>query len=295
MKKLITLPLSILLLIVKANAQTPDDSKSLNGVTYGSVKAMTSAYQNYIKDNPLSPKQQSIWFKAETFRQMIAAAKKKQPAIDGIRIYFGINGDPKKNFVFKIILVPTIDDGECPACPSGRLHKDFYLDSVDSLFTNYNVQERQMIRRAVLTRGERLYVWSHIPSDDDVQCPQNGRHYITREQALQWIGNVGKPNMVTHSEWFDINLINAIANDTKHDGIRIYIAKHNLVETDTTLNNKDMFIIETTRHHFLSHRDYFDCQITADYFKTHKPNVVGGGTNPGGQDDGELCPDNCKP
>jgi len=292
MKKTITLWLLILLAIIKANAQAPD-SKSLNGVTYSSKGTLTSAYQTYIKNNTLSPQQQSIWFDAETFRQMIAAAKKLQPAMDGIRLYFGISGDPTKSYVFKIILVPTIDDGECSTCPSGRLHKDFYLDANDPLFSNYNVQERLMIKRTIFTRGERLYKWSSIPSDDDKPCPPGqGPHYIIREQALDWIGNVGKSNMITHSEWFDINLINSIANEGKHDGIRIYIAKH-----DTSLNNKDMFIIETTRHHFLSHRDYFDCSITADYFKAHKPNVIGGGggTNPGGQDNGELCPDNCVP
>jgi hypothetical protein len=231
-----------------------------------------------------------------------------------VRIYFGIDGDPNGSFVFQIIIVPTVYYGidiGVPRSPSGKLHKDFYLDAANPLFQLKNIQGKIQLK-GVIRKGDLLYKTSD-PSDDITCKDSTGPHYITRQNAETWVKNFGSAKMMTKSEWFDLDLITALANDPVHDGIRIYFAKHGPDDVDPVQDvaNKDIFIFVTTQKHgflFISHKDYFNCSITQAilkqiserkraFFKLNNMllTVDDSGTNPGGQDKGELCPNSCNP
>lgn len=302
----------------RAMGQQQPVYKSLNGIIDTVAKKMINNYETYIKSNKLILKQQNVWFDKTTFKSMtdyidsINTANVNQPQkpkIDGVRMYLGMSGNASSKFVFQVIMVATVYDGYCDTCPSKGYHKDIYFDASASLFQSKRIQGRTMFRRKIFGQGERLYT-PDTDTSDDVVCPNTEPHYITRKQAETWVANdTSKVGMITNSEWFEIGLLDTLANDTKHDGIRIYLAKHGPNDTDKyqkNIKNKDICIFETTESSWFTHRDYFDCNTTAGYFNKYlnklknsnspydKILAEGGGTNSGGQDNGELCPDNCE-
>jgi hypothetical protein len=319
MKKLIPLVLLILLVIIKADVQA-QTMVSLNGVNADTAKKMISNYETYIRTpgNKLILKQQNVWFDKATFKSMLdyvdsintANINQPQQQIDGIRMYLGMSGDPSSKFVCQLIMVATKNDGKCDTCRvSGAYHKDVYFDASAPVFHLKNIQGQTMFKRWIFGQGETLY--RHNATADDTACYNTGPHYITIKQAQTWVDNdTSSVGMKTFSEWFDVGLLDAFAQEPNHDGIRIYLAKHGPNDTDKyqDVRNKDICIFETTRSSWFTHKDYFDCSVSSIYFNKSKPNLdklnklisphamiitPGGGSGPGGQDNGELCPDNC--
>ena len=143
---------------------------------------------------------------------------------------------------------------------------------------------------------------------EDNNCNSNDAHYLTRKQCEQMTQLFGRKFGVsasstkdltkrinTTSEWFDFNLIKAFDDECIHepdyDGIRIYFARH--YDSDSPYGKRDAFVIVTTKAVEGKpglHLDYFYCSRAASYFQSFH---FGGRATLNGQDNGELCPNNC--
>ena len=316
MKKLSLILLCFVLFGFKTNAQSSSKNISLNGISENLANSMINSYQSKrAKDR--SAKKQSVWFDWTTFKRMVDLLKKERQATentakptDGMRIYFA--HDPKiqkKRLANTVILVSTRFLMKDNSATSKAQHEDYYShDITDSLFLDTLAIKGKTKKKILIRRGERLY--SNIKGDGNCTCA--GRHFITRDTAENMVRRFGSDTMTTKSEWFELDFLDAIINSPEppnisYDGIRFYFSKHSEFEAkidSQEVKNKEAFIMVPTTTHgilFLSdHLDQFDCNMAQGYFKKDddKKKKRHGFTTqgaPGGQDNGELCPDNCKP
>jgi hypothetical protein len=285
---------------------------TLNGISYAQADTMIDHFQKYRgQDN--RPIQRSVWFNKETLVKMVNLLNKeiidqrkederRADTTDGIRVFFGSDISIGRGALSNtVLLVSTKNAGEDLTVPSKAFHKNYFEhDKDDTLFRNlYAIHGSISNREAVNARGEDLY--DTCTTDCRIQPTRPGEqpHYITRGRAHAMVNAFGSDVITTNSEWFDINLFRAFAKDKRLDGIRIYFTRHPIdfegeADKDYPLQ---AFVIVTTEKAGALHKDYFDPKTTEEYFKYYqKKNKLFGDPPPvGGQDNGELCPDNCKP
>jgi len=297
---------------------------TLNGVDSTDASKMKNWFLTYHEQDK-RPARETFWFSRTAISRMYdlltaeRALETSQYNIgpgqkgftDGIRIYFVSDTTVKKGCLNNsIILVSTKNDGPAPdSVPSKAYHLDYYAHSKkDILFSNLDSIRGQCSPRNILkNKGQNLYNIC-IGCDTTPPCDTNKPHYITQRKAHNMVSHFGQHPIVTTSEWFDYDLIKDLATDPEHDGLRIYFARHPVKFKGKAdkYASKDAFIWVTTRPDKTdanAHDDYFDCKTTQEYFQKYikrigwnKVNPRGGddGGTPGGEDDGELCPSNCK-
>jgi len=286
---------------------------SLNGVDSTDAFKMQAQFLTY-RDQDKYPTRETFWFnrtamlniynlltKEREYESAHGISEFSKGFTDGIRIYFASDTSVSKgHLINSIIMVSTKNDGKYPPAPSGYKHLDYYSHSkTDILFGNLRVIRGEPSQRNILkNKGQNLYnVCAYC--DTTPPCDTTKPHYITQRKAHNMVSHFGTHPISTKSEWFDYNLIKDLALDDVHDGLRIYFARHpkKFKSKPDTNAKKEAFILITTRvdnNNKTGHDDYFDCQTTGQYFGLFdKENLTGGSVTAGGQDNGELCPDNC--
>lgn len=314
MKKLI-LFIGFILMVFKVNAQVNIKNISLNGIKETDAEKMINFYQDNKKQDK-GPTKQSIWFDWATFKQMVDLLKMEKEAskgtpqpTDGMRIYFASNpGTGPGRLKNIIVLLSTQFLIKAPNVPSGALHSDYYEHDInDPLFKDTLAIRGKIYKKRFYRRGDKLYSKIKVKGSCNIQ----GRHYITRDTAENMVQRFGLDTMKTKSEWFDLDFLDSFVNDPnatiyKYDGVRIYFARHDKNEQDIdgqhVFDRESFIMVPTTSNGiiFKDHLDRFDCMQMQKYYVTDDANkrkrhgFIDKGT-PGGQDNGELCPDNCKP
>ena len=306
MKKLL-LFIPFILLIIKASAQNSDAFISLNGIQQSDAEKMITQYDS-LKGQDTHPNRQSVWINKTTLDLMVALLLKEQQACedhvhctDGIRIYFASSLSKSSGRLNNsIIIVSTYFSAIDANAPSGAHHTDYYNhNGQDPLFKNLNAIKGRVYRKTFYKRGEILYD-SCTNCETDIDCKTDDPHYITSGKAKKMVSNFGQKAMTTNSEWFDLGLLQAFADNKQLDGIRIYFSRHSVGDTSPhqDVSDKDALILVPTEPHgmwpFADHKDFFDCSITNGYLKKyyskhHLFNLAGAG----GDDNGELCPSHC--
>ncbi len=310
MKKLILLP-TLLILVIFCNCKpkitatntalplTPPGTvhQTLDGIDSARAVAMIDTFQKYVKT--IKPVMYNFLIKKDTLYKIIKVLTDEydyeiknhlKDTTDGIRIYFG--SDPKIFSSVSILLVSTFHSDKIDH------HYDYYTHSDTSGLIKLKLNGEPGVL-ATLSTGAALYSTCDT-CKDDTNCDYNHNpHYLKRHVAEKMVQNYGKytPVKQTYAEFFDLKMLQAFLKDPKCDGIRIYFAQH--LPTDSVYPSRICFVITTTQKYSGSqtiYTDYFDCKTLQAYFMDYKkryPNTWYEKPLYPGQDNGELCPDNC--
>jgi hypothetical protein len=303
MKKIISLSYLILsLLAFESQGQNIQKiNVSMNGIDYTRAKEMIKNYQDF-KGQDVQPGKRSVWFDAATFKNIVSLLNSE--GADGLRIYFATEGTGPGRQLNTVVLVPTRQGVADTTYPSGYRHTEYFIhDDTASLFKNgLDAIRGHVFKKGLIRRGERLYKRDREPNI--ATCNDDEKHYITREYAEDMVQRFGTDTMTTNSEWFDKDLLIALAKSkdlegNDFDGIRLYFGRHHINEAPIDgqiVAGKEAFVLVTTHLKGVpllkSHRDFFNCTNTKSYFADKKRKFFGD-SNPGGQDNGELCPTHC--
>jgi hypothetical protein len=318
MKKLL---LSFCFIISSAFVIAQTTYQSLNGYPEATAKTMIAPFLGN-RIGSQAPEMASVWFDRNILLAMDAlldseVAKRRT---DGIRIYFAYTNTHQAT----IVIVSTQDTGipNQKSLENDNYHEDYYNhSSAATLYNNMQIPILGDVCYGSSCDGAALYT----PSNDIDTCVYTATnpHYLPKAQcAAMVLGFVAqKENVNSSGEWFDLKLIDAFAKEINDkpfiDGIRIYFGRY--ASDHEFYPNKDAFVIVPTEtipnsNPTISRQDYFDCYMANDYFLTQKNETrvrklkhlkskkrhfklfhFEFKTNPagGGQDNGELCPDNC--
>ncbi|HTK21530.1 MAG TPA: hypothetical protein VL442_18555 [Mucilaginibacter sp.] len=308
-------------------------SQSLNGYSQNDVKAMIAPFNKlYTQPSQITSvwfDKNIIENMVDLLNYEVKTRGSKAP--DGVRIYFAYDNSHNETVV--LVSTRNSFSPNPKSQEQDTYHWDYYdHPSNAALFnmklpdgTPYPINGKQCHDRSC-SNGAQLYVTSNAP--DDTSC--DGAHYLTRAECEQMVQEyANKPhNISTKAAWFDLDLLNEFADAMKKnqnlDGLRIYFAKH--TQNDQTYYpGEDAFVLVPTQTNTdvspaIPAQDYFNCSITNKYFKSHQSGLrtiiiqpkkgvhnLGKGAahytktqlvfkpfaNGGGQDNAELCPDNC--
>jgi hypothetical protein len=278
---------------------------SLNGIPQDEAIKMFNFYQQN-RGQDTQPTRQSVWIKGEDLKNIIDLLKKEKKedpdqvhSTDGVRIYFASKiGYGNGSLNTTIIMMPTkyLRDTIINTVTVG-LHHDYFKHAPADSTMLASIKDKIYKKHRYYRQGEGLY---DPCTNCDVPCPipNPNPHYIDRKQAEEMVKNFGNEAMKTNSEWFDLRLLDELANDNRYDGMRLYFAKHGPNDPDVKgqiVKDKEALIwVPTVRVpkllFFYEHQDRFDCDAAKNYMLKFF-NAV----SPGGQDNGELCPSNCDP
>jgi hypothetical protein len=309
MKKIFLL---LCIISVTLTAYSQKNLISLNG--YHLNDATTMAYQ-FITRNTVKPSPECVWFSKDVIHKMLVLLNtEKAPngqMADGIRIYFGFVNN--QNTVIMVSTYAYSSDN----VPSKTKHQDYFQhDDSNDLFTTTGING-EVYTKALCGNGCLLFQKCVSPCPNDKACDPKKLHYITRSRGEKMVGKFGTTPIVTSSEWFDICLFQAIDDENKYDGVRIYFGKH--LPTDLIDRNKEAFVVVTTTGASPDNQtDDFNCYLAQkcinapavlnSYVKTYLkkvyPNISKQNLSAkiksfiaearlNGQDNGEICPDHC--
>jgi hypothetical protein len=262
--------------------------KTLNGIDQAQAKKMIDYFEKSMQD--FSTTEQASYFLNKDMLQkmvgLLESEKKKNPDVDGLRIYFGKESlkDPR----ISLLLVSTKAFKD-PANPD-KTHDDYY-EHPDTARLFQSSTNLKIIRFASTAMGTSLNVHCDTCPDLDPSCtgPQD-IHYITRKTAEEMIKGFGGHKLNTRAEWFDLEMLRAMVRDPKCAGIRVYLATRTAQQDDP---DRDAVVLTTT---FINDNgvleDYFECSTLKDYFDQYKRLKKRILPDPG-RDNGELCPTNC--
>jgi hypothetical protein len=321
MKKLITLLTLIIFCTLPAICQ------SLSGYTKAQVKKMVAPFNTW---GTQKPQITSVWFDKSIIKNIILLLNSRDSQrhrIDGIRVYYAYdNSVPAKQTV---VLIATTNSGRTNqrSAENDNYHDDFYNhDTTAALFHMDIPINGKACHDTSCKGGALLYAKSGKP--DDVTCDMASPHYLSRSRAEDMVISYARlsSRISSQSEWFDLDMINGFTDEFDGnpaiDGIRIYFAKHLSNDSYTPYPGMDTFVIVPTTGLATDpdfHKDFFDCHFASTFFKNsihtlknrintrlkkrfkYLANKRGAQLKKaytklppyGGQDNGELCPDNC--
>jgi hypothetical protein len=277
-------------LLTKPTGTTID--AALNGVLMKDALSMESDFEtNYYEKQKLT--QLNIWFNINVVKEIVKVLKddsinqvSASHKVDGIRIYFSNN---KATSTINILLVTTVDSS------FNGLHHDYYThDSSEPLFTDVDRVGK------VYTKGEdkgaNLYKWRLFGFADDITCNfKDHPHYIKRHTGRKMVNAFGSDVVNTKAEWLPMSVFEDVVSDPNCDGMRIYFGKHPAKDrVDTIYNNRDAFVLVTTKSSNNYHKDYFNCSTFQESVDKHTRQPFAEHILISGTDNGELCPDNCE-
>ena len=231
----------------------------------------------------------------------LAADPSRNDVTDGVRIYFA--SDPNvtgPQLSTSIMLVSTKDNGASAlpyaVCRSRRKHLDYYdHDPNDDLF-KFTIGTGLICNGGITCGGNVLYqpCTSCGSITNCLQLPHN----ITPLQAHHMAQNFGKAPINTLSEWFDLDMFDAINSTPGISGIRIYFGTNDVITTGPLkpLSIRDAFVIAATTHNTSTgaEDDNLDCNITRKFLNMYNDKYHTDSSHDiPGQDYGELCPNNC--
>lgn len=312
MKKLF---ITFLSFIITINAFGQIVQKSLNG--FGEIDAINMILHfKELNSKPIKQSGTAIWLSNKVIEAIcnilttenIDRAKNKLSLADGIRIYFAsdLNYDSTT-----IIIVSTYNTGVLNEETGLTFHNDYFEhSSTDPLFQTLKDYPPMVCTRST-PNGAFLFdpTITATSVKDDPNCDESNKHYRTYSQCYNMVTSFGYFAVNTTGEWFDLDLLLSFAKESannkhKYDGIRIYFGRH--PGNDLTMYpNKDAFLLVTTEAaNGGGHSDYFDCSTANSFLQTkNKSSKNLKGNQPSnksisnlfknGQDNGELCPDNC--
>jgi hypothetical protein len=284
----------------KPNTSTKMAEVTLDDVDSAIAEAMIDTFNHHAAD--IKPVKSNFFIKMAALKKIVALliAEHKADSVsgkyrtNGMRIYFA--SDLKNPSLVSILLVATKDS------VLGPLYHDYFKHDTSGLY-KLNLKGQLGLSATVAT-GASLYMPCPLCVDDTTGCDyEHHPHYIRRALASRMVRAYTKRppagTQQTTAEWFDLGMLKAIVKDSTCDGIRIYFARH-IKKDKITPKYKSMacFILTTTRKKPTNpdvYTDYFDCITFKDYFleyENRNPNWFRHPFYPG-QDNGELCPDNC--
>jgi len=283
-------------------------SEALNGFSQSAADQMV---KNTISENDSTPANTEVWFSKRVVDSVFSLLQQdslafkldstsgiKQP--DGIRIYFGSTTPTATvplHYNNNIIVVSTYFNGVDTLGPHNFVekHHDYFshpqtaglfsLDSVGGVVTNDHDT----------SNGALLYIKCNC--DTIKPCITTSDHDILRSIGEKMVQSFPGEPIAAIGEWFDIGMLRNLVqemNDENDDGIRIYFARGVSGINQAVDVGKGRFVIVTTKQsknpltNAAIHKDYFDCvhPITVSVRAPGKP------AGPG-QNNGELCPNNC--
>ncbi|HZY36618.1 MAG TPA: hypothetical protein VFE53_08215 [Mucilaginibacter sp.] len=289
--------------------------QSLSGYTQQQVNTMIKPFNNYSQ----MPKITSVWFDKSIINNILALLNSEvaQYGTDGLRIYFADDNSNNET----IVLVSTFNQGQPNprSAESDYYHDDYYTHSPSAALFKMTIPITGVpCHDQSCDGGALLYVKSGLP--DDSTCDKNNPHYLERGMCEDMV--IGFANQKTkinsRGEWFDLDMLNGFSEVFKNqsiDGIRIYFGRHPIYDQYSWYGGMDGFVMVPTqavvdpKTQDTIHRDFFDCHFASNYFinsmkdtrrhfiKPPKKNkhalLVFPLASYGGQDNGELCPNNC--
>jgi hypothetical protein len=283
---------------------------SLNGIDEKIAEAMTYHFAQ-VKNQDKHPLAASIWFSKKEIHEIVTLLDKEKyypesPSSikpDGLRIYFACDTFASRPpFNTFVILVATTDNGPSGlspiVCPSQRNHKDYYEHDAGARLFNMGYTRGEVCYGKARCEGNKLYNFGIYL--DDPKCPPTP-HHIRTQLARHMVATFENHVINTVSEWFDLATFERIDRDATPSGIHLYFATHpfSFTKKGKPFSKRDGFVIVPTKWNARTHtdEDYFDCK-TDNYFNvfgtvqitTLDFLMANGGQ---GQDEGELCPDNC--
>jgi hypothetical protein len=262
---------------------------TLNGMDAIKAAGLMQNFEN-MRNYDYRPTMTNVWFDSKTV-QLIDNLLVNEGA-DGIRVYvvndMSTNTPPFKN---SILLVST---KTCTYDPTK--HTDYYEhSSADPLF-NSTTPITGEVHHDNCNGGAVLYTICGGQCPGNTSCVPGNMHYISRTTGEQMVKLYGNHSINIVSEWYDRGLFDAFAADGNYSGIRIYFSTR--VNNGSKYSGKDSFVITTTvlGSDGKTQVDDFTCKTNNPFFngfkKKNKSGKIGKFTT-SGQDNGELCPDNC--
>jgi hypothetical protein len=232
---------------------------TLNGIDQRTAEAMINYFVTN-KKNDSHPTRKSIWFDHATIKNIVELlykekaqdGKNRPDTIDGVSVFFAsdpsIKGDRLKN---SVILLPTRYAGpnKNTPYPSKSYHMAYYGHSKKDVATYIlnnakGVQHNYNLFGSTI-RLENLYNIC-LKCGDTIVCEKKQPHYITRKKGHKMVNQFGKDTIRTRSEWFDLTLLKAFADDNVHDGVRIYFTRHPASSSNDTESDslKEAFTVQ---------------------------------------------------
>lgn len=277
----------------------PTTFKTLNGVDGTDAGKMIQHFKE-LNTNDKAPTPECVWISKEMLHDIVVlleSEKKAQIAqgrtdtTDGIRVYFATPPNiAGPHPVHTILLVSTKDNGLSKLtphqCKSRHNHSDYYEHSLNaSLFKLKAFGE--VCTEGKKCPGDSLYVTCTTCAVENQNCKLFS-HYIPRSRAEVMVQHFSDHYINTYSVWFDFKFWKDLDRDKVHNGIHIYFATHPPMTDDSDYSSRNTFVITTTKNDSkLGTVDYFDCK------KTDLVKITAHFAWLPGQDQGELCPDNC--
>jgi hypothetical protein len=304
----------------------PAICQSLSGYSKTEVKSMVARFNTW---GTQLPQITSVWFDKSIIKNIILLLNSRDSQrhqVDGLRIYYAYdNSVPAKQTV---VIVATTNGGQTnsQSAEHDDYHYDYYKHDPAAPLFHMSIPINGKTCHDTCKGGALLYTKSGKP--DDVTCDMSSPHYLSRSMAEDMVISFARlgSRISSQSEWFDLDMINGFTDEFDGnpaiDGIRIYFAKHLINDSYTFYRGMDTFVIvpttgSTTDPDF--HRDFFDCHFASTFFKNSIYNLKNRINTRlkkrfkylakkrgaqlkraykqappyGGQDNGELCPDNC--
>jgi hypothetical protein len=267
-------------------------NESLNGILQADADTMVKIAQDSAESIP--PNTQ-IWFSKQildSLYKLLSLDSLGAHNPDGIRIYFSSAVATRATPIqYGIVVTSTyfsgIDSSNLPN--KTIIHTDYFthtktaglfqLPNVTGVVSHYNDA----------TDGDSLYTNCGCPLHDS--CLASSDHYITKSTATEMVhAFIGKP-LNAKCEWFDIKLLGSLVkemDDKNENGIRLYFSRGTVNTVAIQDVGKARFVIVTTKiGNSSTGIDYFGCDRSLSASVKKRFKVEGGNNN------GELCPDNC--
>ncbi|HZY36619.1 MAG TPA: hypothetical protein VFE53_08220 [Mucilaginibacter sp.] len=299
--------------------------KSLNGIPYAAANKMIQAAQ--VTNVDPTPANTQIWFSKQVITAVYNLLMHEDSVgivkPDGIRVYFA-SGDTTNaaptHFNNGIVVVSTYRSGVIQIDANHRvnIHTDYFEHDVNSALFNIRSDSLSglITHDNDATSGSMLYNTCNCDSLDT--CVTSSNHFIKRSDGEALVHAFQGQAFKAKSEWFDINMLINLYYEMQcsdEDGIRIYFARGTARESNLADVGKARFVIVTTEPKTNSinnalvpiHKDRFDCYCTIKPTATLSQKAVllafgkkaaavkqiKNKKNGGGNDNGELCPNNC--
>ncbi|OCX50872.1 hypothetical protein BEL04_19295 [Mucilaginibacter sp. PPCGB 2223] len=217
----------------------------LNGYTQSEAIKMVNDFK---QNNHGAPTPTTVWFDMGTIGDIKALLESEKTRVnkpDGIRLYFGYDANRGQNTV---ILVSTYTNG---LDANGAIYHKDYFDHDQSL-----VPSNKGKISNVKTGSDGALLFTVCPTlGPPPPCPclcmddayyQPGPNQITRKYAQEMVGNFGKYQFNSSSEWFSLDVLKNLY-DVKYTGVRVYFARRTQDDLNPDYRDKDAFVLENTK------------------------------------------------